>query len=330
MSISIFPYELFPSPLRSKFWARDYTRSSSPLSIEIHCHAINNMRFYKQAFPACFFLLLIFTGCASRLKMAVAGSFIKDVAEATARHDDITLATQAAPTYLLLLEGLLAGAPDDQRLLVIAAQAYTAYGSLVELEDPQRARSLYHRAKVYGLKALCKKKKVAPLLKMPYGQFTQILDHLKPGDVPLVFWAASSWGAWISASTDSLGALAELPRVILLMEWVLEQDETFQFGSPHVFLGVYHAALPPALGGNPDKAKQHFTRALEISQGQALMTYVLMARYYARQIFDREFYESLLNKVLALPVAPLPELTLQNAAAKKQARKLLEETDEFF
>jgi hypothetical protein len=127
-----------------------------------------------------------------------------------------------------------------------------------------------------------------------------------------------------------MGALAELPKVILLMEWVLKTDETFQFGSPHLFLGVYHAALPPALGGQPEAARRHFERAIEISQGKSLMPRVLMARYYARQIFDRQLYVALLEQVLALPVDPVPELTLQNVAAQKQARQLLEETDEFF
>jgi len=288
------------------------------------------MHSIKQAFLACFFLSFTITGCASQLKTGIASSFIKDVAQASAKHDDITLVAQAAPTYLLLLEGLLSSNPDDQRLLIAASQAYTSYGTLVEPEDPQRARALYHRAKVYGLKALARKGKIAPLLDAPYGEFSQILDHLKPRDIPAVFWAASSWGAWISVSTDSIGALAELPKVILLMEWVLQEDETFQFGSPHLFLGVYHAALPPALGGNPEKALDHFTRALEIGQDRTLMPRVLMARYYARQIFDRELYESLLHQALELPIDLVPELTLQNAAAQRQARKLLEDTDDFF
>ena len=180
------------------------------------------------------------------------------------------------------------------------------------------------------MKALSRKKRVSPLLDAPYDEFTRITDHLGQGDVPLVFWASSSWGAWISVNTSSMSALAELPKVILLMEWVLERDETFQFGSPHLFLGLYHAALPPALGGQPAKARLHFERALEISQGKSLMPLVLMAKYYARQIFDRELYVSLLNQALDTPVDAIPELTLQNVAAQRQARQLLEETDEFF
>ena len=288
------------------------------------------MRSSRRAFLACCFSLLALAGCASRLKMAVAGPFIKDAAEAASRLDDVKLATQALPSYLLLLEGLLLHNPDDPRLLVAAAQAYTAYGTLVEYDDPEQARALYRRAKKYGLKALAQKKEIASLLDAPYAEFSKVRDYLRPKDVERVFWAASSWGAWISARTGSLEALADLPKVILLMEWVLEQDETYQEGGAHLFLGVYHAALPPSLGGAPDKALHHFTRALEISQGKSLMTYVLMARYYARQIFDRDLYESLLKKALSLPVDSEPELTLLNTAARKQARDLLERTDEFF
>ena len=275
-------------------------------------------------------LSILLNGCAAKVKLALAGSFVQDVAAATARHDDLSLATQAAPTYLLLLDGLLTSNPHDPRLLIAAAQAYTAYAALIEWDEPERARSLYNRAKIYGLKALSRKKKIAPLLDAPYDEFTRITAHLEKGDIPLVFWAASSWGAWISVSTGSMRALAELPKVILLMEWVLEHDETFQFGSPHLFLGLYHAALPPALGGQPEKARLHFERALEISEGKNLMSLVLMAQYYARQIFDRELYVSLLNQALDTPVDAIPDLTLQNVAAQRQARQLLEETDDFF
>lgn len=275
-------------------------------------------------------VLLALTGCASQLRAYFAGSLVQDVALATAKYDDLDLAMQAAPTYLLLLEGLLEKQPDNPRLLIAATQGYTSYGVLVESEDPEHARKLYQRAKTCGLRALAQNKRIAPLLVAPYSQFSQIHQYLKSGDLEKVFWAASSWGAWISLSPDSMAALADLPKVILLMEWVLEQDDTFYYGSAHVFLGMYHAALPPALGGDPEKSRSHFERALEIGQERVLMTYVQMARYYARQVFDQQLYQSLLEKALTLPVDRIPELTLQNVVARALAEKLLEETDEFF
>ena len=109
-----------------------------------------------------------------------------------------------------------------------------------------------------------------------------------------------------------------------------QQDEAFLDGAPHVFLGVYHAALPRLMGGAPERSRAHFDRALEIGQRQSLMVQVQMARYYARQIFDRDLFVALLEEVIQTPADINQDLTLQNVAAKEQARALLEQADELF
>ncbi len=265
------------------------------------------------------------------LRNAAMGSLMEDLTSATNKHEDAELVTQAAPTYLLLMDGLLEGNPNDADLLIEASQAYTSYGALIESNTPERARLMYRRGKDYGLRALVQKRRaVAPLLAAPYSQFTQITSALRSEDVEFVFWAASGWGAWISVHTESMTALADLPRVILLMEWVLERDETILLGSPHLFLGIYYAALPPMLGGKPERSREHFERAVELSDGKSAIVFVQMARYYARQVYDRELYESLLHQALDVPVDAVPELTLQNTAAHGLALTLLDETDVFF
>ena len=60
------------------------------------------------------------------------------------------------------------------------------------------------------------------------------------------------------------------------------------------------------------------------------MAYVLKAKFYARQTFDRALYESLLKQTLASPVDAVPELTLQNKVAQKQARILLSQVNDVF
>ncbi len=265
------------------------------------------------------------------LRNAAMGSLMEDLATATNKHQDAELVTQATPAYLLLMDGLLEGNPNDTDLLIEASEAYTSYGALIESSAPERARLMYQRGKDYGLRALTQKRRAAaPLLTAPYSQFTEITSVLRADDVEFVFWAASGWGAWISLHSESMTALADLPRVILLMEWVLEHDETILLGSPHLFLGIYYAALPPMLGGKPERSLEHFERAVELSGGNSAIVYVQMARYYATQIYDLELYTSLLQKALDVPVNAIPELTLQNAAAHDLARTLLHETDVFF
>ena len=260
----------------------------------------------------------------------LAESLMADVAAATAKHDDVTLVSQAIPTFLLLLEGMIEDDPDNPGLRTEAAKGYTSYGVLVEAEDPERARRVYGRAIDHGRRAMMRNDRAGALLNAPFRDFTTITEILEKKDLEAVFWAASAWGAWISLNTGSMAALADLPRVILLMEWVLEQDETYQDGSPHIFLGIYHAALPPMLGGQPEKARFHFERAVELTEEQSAIVFVQMARFYAVQQFDRELFVSLLERALAIPADSAPELTLQNEAAHRQARRLLLETDDIF
>lgn len=290
----------------------------------------------QSATPARQILMLTLVAAAlssaacSTLRLALVGPMIEDVAAATARQDDLNLVAQAAPTYLLLIEGLLESSPGNRRLLLAASEAYTSYGALVEAEDLHGARRLYARGRRHALRALASDPKAAALLEAPYEEFVSIADRLDDGDLAMVFWIASSWGAWISVNTESMAALADLPRVIFLMEWVLERDESYYFASPHLFLGMYNAAVPPLLGGKPDVARAHFQRALELTGGKALIVPVQMARFYAMQVFDRDLYERLLRQAIDAPADQVPELTLQNRAAQARAAVLLENVDEVF
>jgi hypothetical protein len=56
---------------------------------------------------------------------------------------------------------------------------------------------------------------------------------------------------------------------------------------------------------------------------------VLMAKHYARNVFDRELHDRLLNEVLEAQ-AEYPGYTLVNTLARNEAKKLLAESAEFF
>jgi hypothetical protein len=68
---------------------------------------------------------------------------------------------------------------------------------------------------------------------------------------------------------------------------------------------------------------------MEISAGHNLMISVLMAKNYARNVFDRELHDALLISVEAAP-ADYPGYTLINTLAKLEAEQLLAESEDFF
>ena len=271
-------------------------------------------------------------GCAVNKKMTVisAASLVEDVSKAANKQSDVRVIREGMPAYLLLMDGMVEGWPDNERLLLAAAQAYSSYAmAFVGADDPAFRDALLLRAKTYALQALELRGISAPLTS-PFGDFERQVGQTAGSDVPYVFWSASCWGNWIGANANSIAALAELPRVETLIRRALTLDETYYYGGPHIFMGVLYASRPPVAGGNLDLSKEHFLKAIEIGKGQFLMAQVYYADYYARKAFDRELFVATLKKVVDTPADTVPELTLLNTVARHKAEVLLGKTDEFF
>jgi hypothetical protein len=114
------------------------------------------------------------------------------------------------------------------------------------------------------------------------------------------------------------------------MKRVLELDEGFYYGGPHVFMGIWFASRPKMAGGDLKKAQEHFLKALNFGQGKFLMPYVYYANYYARKTMDKDLFTSTLEKVLETPADTSPDLILLNTVAKTKAKELLSRVGEYF
>jgi hypothetical protein len=270
--------------------------------------------------------------CATSKTMTVGAtaSLLEDIAKAAYRQSDLRLIREGMPAYLMLIDGMVEAVPDNKRLLISAAQSYASFAAaFIQDEDNVYARVLYTRAKAYGLRAL-KQIGLADPASTPFDAFAADLANLSKKDVPYVFWAASCWGSWISLSQGSIEALAELPRVELLMKKVLELDENFYYGGAHIFMGILNGSKPKMAGGNLELAREHFLRAIELGHGEFLMTYVYYAEYYAKKAFDKDLYVSTLETVLKTPADIMPDLTLLNTVAHTRAEAMLAEADDYF
>jgi hypothetical protein len=155
------------------------------------------------------------------------------------------------------------------------------------------------------------------------------LDSVDSRDVATLYGFGAAWAGWVEAHADDWGAIAQIPRIEALMLRVVELDESHGGGGAHLYLGVLLTQRPASLGGQPEQAREHFERAVALSEDRNLMVKVLYARQYARLVFDRPLHDRLLREVVeADPKAP--ELTLANTLAQEQARDLLAEADEYF
>jgi len=279
-----------------------------------------------------FFILLMLSSCSVQ-KMAVdaTASLIDYNILSFYEEEDPEIAKIAGASNLKLLEGLIKADPGNEGLLIKASQAFGGYAFLfVEDESPDRAEGLYRRGMEYGLKVLEKKEDFQKGFKGNIKEFGNALKSLQSEDMPALFWTTYCWAGKINLNRDSPRALIEIPRVKLMMDRALELNETFFYGSPHLLLATYYASRPKMLGGQPEKAREHFEKAIRLNQGKFLLSYLLYAKFYAVQTQDRELYKKLLDKILAAKPDILPEQMLSNQVAKIKAREALKNIDEIF
>ncbi|MGR3177630.1 MAG: TRAP transporter TatT component family protein [Candidatus Anammoxibacter sp.] len=271
-------------------------------------------------------------GCSiKRMAIRTAGLALNSGVETLYEEEDLILAEQAIMANLKLVEGLIKGDPGNRILLIMVSQGFTGYAmGFVEDKDPQRAKIFYKRARDYGLEVLNKNRTFKDSINGNFDELAKALKRLKKKDVPALFWTANAWGNLINVSRDSPSALANMGKVELIMKRSIELDESFYYGGGHMFFASFYGGRSEMFGGSPDKAKKHFDRFVQLSNGKFLLGYVLYAQYYAVQMQDSVLFRELLDKVLETPGSVLPEQRLANEIAKVKAKRMLSNIDDYF
>lgn len=275
---------------------------------------------------------LTLSGCStSQLVARGAAPLIDHGMAAMNRETDLELARASIPANLKMIEALLLADPDNATYRVQAAMGFYGYAlGFVEADDPERAVALYRRARDHALVALDREGMAPATLTGNPAELERALGKLDARAVPALFWTASAWGKWIELQLDDPARLDELPRVEALMQRVLALDETYYYGSAHIFFGAYYGGRAPMFGGDYARAARHFDRAAALGQNQLQWVEVYRARYLLRQMGERAAFHATLSRVLDAPLSRDPELHLANALAKKEAAGLLAQEGDLF
>jgi hypothetical protein len=279
--------------------------------------------------PAAVFGLAVGLGACSAVVSSTTGRMADSLSEALVNQNDPETVRQAAPAYLVLIDGLIADNPDGEDVLLAGAELYSSYAGAFVV-DPERAKRLSTKGRDYGWRGLCAAEtSTCGTWTEPYDRFESAIQGLGPKDVDAAFVAAAAWTTWIRAHRDDWSAVADKARVDAMMRRVVEIDPGYRDGSAHMYLGALEALLPAAMGGRPEEGRRHFETAIQLSGGRNLMAKVLLASEYARMTFDRELHDQLCREVIeADPVTP--GFTLSNAIAQEEARRLLEDSQAYF
>ena len=272
--------------------------------------------------------LLPLGGCQSFANRATA-RMAENISAAVLDQEDVLIVRDGGPAYLIALDGLIQGDPDNSMLLLAGARLYAAYAAAF-VEDPARAVRLTERAMGYGEHALCiERAALCGVRGMSFDEFEAALSTTGTTAIGALYGLGSAWATWVQANSADWNAIADIPKVQALMERVVALDSGYQAGSAHLYLGVLYTLRPESMGGQPDLGRAHFESAIEFSRGRNLTAKMLFARQYARLVFDRPLHDRLLLEVVESdPNAA--GFTLGNVLAQDEARALLVEADDYF
>lgn len=259
-------------------------------------------------------------------------------------EEDPQLVADALPFAMKLYESLLEQTPENEDLLITTGSVFAMYAnafvqtpasmlpeSEYELQQKslQRAKILYLRGRGYLLRAW----------ELRYPGFGEYLDNneleqaLEPTvseDVPLLFWTSASWLGAFSTDTFDMELLLNLAKPIALLNRALELDESYSNGMIHDTLISIYGSLPEAMGGSQDRARYHFQKAVEFSEGLSPSPYVALASTVSVANQDVNEFRRLLNQALAVDAEANPDNRLQILLSQDKAHWLLNHIEDFF
>jgi len=260
----------------------------------------------------------------------ITDNLARNLSDAVLNQEDPKIVRDGAPAYLLLLDSLVAGNPENPVILSSASDLYASY-SAIFVNDANRSKILSERALKYSKKALCiSYEDSCNWDDYSFDDFNLSLDDfdMKYSDRLLTY--SISYLVYIRSHSNDWNAIARLPYIESALEYYVEKNpETENIDSVYTYLGILSTLLPPALGGDYEKGKRYFENAIEFSGDKNLSAKVEYALSYARPLYDRELHDKLLQEVISSnPVKK--NYTLLNVIAKEQASAMLEDADEYF
>ncbi len=267
-------------------------------------------------------------GCSAFYSSATS-RLAENLSWAFENQTDTEVVRNGTPAYLLMMDALIRQSPKNASLLRSAAALNASYAEIF-VKDLQRSKTLTAKALELAVTSAClENKALCNIRTKNYDDFQAAVKSAGTTDIDSLYTLGAVWASWIQTHSKDWNAVAELSRVEAIMQRIVSLNPEYDNGGAFLYLGTLATLLPPALGGEPEKGKRYFEKALALSEGKNLYAKVLYARQYARLVFDQQLHDSLLRDVLAAD-PNVEGYALINSIARKEAEILLESSDNYF
>jgi hypothetical protein len=284
----------------------------------------------------CALVLLSTSACLDRMILDGTLKSTRDAASAFDTLPDLEVAKAGAASSLVQIEGMQKLAPDNEDGLFLLLQGWTAYaGAFIEDDWEQavdrgddeaeeanatRARLAYDRALEFG----------TLLVERHHPGFVEAIrniDTMKAWLAPfdkseaeMLLWMGAAWMSRVGVAAERPELVAELFVGEALLARSVELDDSLAWSLGLCALGAYHARAPDA---ELAQAKELFEKALAKTGRKALTAQVMYAQSYACNAHDKALYVKLLEEALEGGEEKLPEQRLENAMARRKAKRYL-------
>jgi len=230
----------------------------------------------RNAFPYSILKVLVLSvalvssaGCTIIVSSAATG-LADNLSVAILNQDDPEIVRAGAPSYLLLLDSFVEGSPDDPGILSAGATLYATYGA-VFADDTTRASRLTSRARRYAQTAMCETyESTCTWPDATYDEFVATLGEVRPKHADLLYTYGFASLAFLRAHSSDWNSLAELPQIEALFDHYLDISGDEVNSSVYTYMGILLTLRPPALGGQPEKAREFFERSIALTDGKDL------------------------------------------------------------
>ena len=254
-----------------------------------------------------------------------------------AAEDDLELAREASAFYLKLSESVLRQSPGNLKLAEAVAGGFTQYSfAFVSLEADkseakniklaqklrERAARLYLRAHRHAMAALEQRK--PGFFKALSSPEQKNWPRLDDEEIGVAYWAAASWGGYISLSKDDPNIVADLPLAVRLAHLAWEKSPNYGEGALAGLMGSFESSRP---GGSREQALIYFDQAIAAGAGKSAGPFVAKAEGIALPAGNRDEFEALLHQALT---ASDSRKDLQNEVMRERAQWLLETAGDLF
>jgi len=326
-------------------------RDSSSLSERVGSHYAHKQK-TCSLFPVpcslffviCSLLSVICTGCT--INTLVADALTGQGSSAVFTGDsDPQLVGDALPFAIKMYEALLDSAPKHQGLRLTTGSLFIMYANafvqgpadMLPVEEWQlrenehkRAKQLYLRGQdiLYG--ALDLKYKGFSKAGADEKSFAALLNKCKKEDAGLLYWAVAGGMAAFSLEPMDFELSVKIPEWGMMIQRAYQLDPDYNGATLDEFLVLFYASLPEIMGGDKERAKDHFNRALQKTGGKSTGAYISYAQSICVPAQDYKAYVDCLEKALAVDPDADVSTRLVTIINQRKARWLLDNAYNYF